>query len=123
MIDQPKPKQETPVEVEAAARTFTLTRPVFEKKIQDLSLKSAKRVLKAVVEFPLNDDKDTMLVHRDELELFQLAMELMEAKVKMIEYSVQQRQQQEDTKATQPVVEIEKPVTEPTATTEELKVE
>lgn len=107
MINNTKPKQETPPEIEAAARTFTLTRPVFEKKIQDLSLKSAKRVLKAVVEFPLNDDKETMLVHRDELELFQLAMELMEAKVKMIEYSVSQKEQAEAAKvAAQPVTEL-----------------
>lgn len=95
---QNTPPVDVPQEVEMAARIFASGLPQFKKLVDNLSLKSAKRLLKAVVVFPLEDEKDLMLVHKEELALFQGALQLMEAKVKMIEFHVSQQQAKEAAK-------------------------
>ena len=81
------PKDDTPVEVEAAARTFTVEAKGFHDMVDSLSLKSAKRILKALVFFPLQEDNVRILAHKEEFVVFEKAMEIMEAKVKMIDWA------------------------------------
>lgn len=84
-----------PDDVEHSARIFTLGIPRLAHLVDELSLKSARRVLKALVEFPLQDDKKELLVHDEEKNAFALALELMDARSRMIEYSFKEREKKE----------------------------
>lgn len=91
----PVDPNKTPEYVEMAARIFSVYLPEWIKQVDSLSVKSVKRVLKALIKFPLNDESDQLLVHKDELAAFERAMELMEAKSLLINYAVSEKQKKE----------------------------
>lgn len=89
-VDKPLNLSEVPVEVDSAARTFSSGLPIYKKLVDDLSLKSAKRLSKALVEYPFHNEKQALL-QSTEAQVFELAMELLEAKVVMIQYTVDKK--------------------------------
>jgi hypothetical protein len=78
---------DVPADVEAAARIFHVGLPIFTKKVEELSQREARRLVKAIVLFPLQDDDKPLLARQEETLLFGQAMELMEAKMIMVEYA------------------------------------
>ena len=89
---------ETPVEIDAAAKTFKLGLPLYQRILNDLSMKSLKRLCNAIVEYPLHDEKSPLLQNA-ELPAFELAVELMEARAVMMEYSTKEIHKQEMARA------------------------
>lgn len=93
--DVPPLPQDTPVEVDHAARIFSVGMPYYSNLIDNLSQKSLRRLAKALVEYPLNDETKQLLAHADEKHAFELALELMEARSQMIAYVVSQQEKKE----------------------------
>lgn len=88
MIKQEQLDQTPPEEV--AATMFNLYLPRFQLMVDKLSNKSLKRVLKALIEYPLVED-DTKL-SETEKETFLVAENLILAKVMMINHTLMQHQ-------------------------------
>lgn len=85
---------DVPPEVESAARIFHVGLPIFTKKVEELSQREARRLVKALVLFPLQDDDKPLLARQEEALLFGQAMELMEAKMIMVEHARKQKEAQ-----------------------------
>lgn len=88
MIKQQEMQQTPPEEV--AAAMFNLYLPRFQMMVDKLSNKSLKRVLKALIEYPLVED-DTKL-SETEKDTFLVAENLILAKVMMINHTLMQQQ-------------------------------
>src|SRR5262245_5014309 len=86
---------DVPEQVEMAARVFASGIASFLNEVDSLSVKSARRVLKALVEFPLNDENKKLLAHQSEAKLFEKAMELLAAKAQMIDFVVRHNQEKQ----------------------------
>jgi DNA primase large subunit len=88
MIRQEEMQQTPPEEV--AATMFNLYLPRFQNMVDKLSNKSLKRVLKALIEYPLVEDD--MKLSETEKDAFLVAENLILAKVMMINHTLMQQQ-------------------------------
>ena len=88
MIKQSQIQQTPPEEV--AAAMFNLYLPRFQMMVDKLSNKSLKRVLKALIEYPLVDDETNL--SETEKETFLVAENLILAKVMMINHTLLEQQ-------------------------------
>ena len=84
MIKQAQVQQTPPEEV--AAAMFNLYLPRFQMMVDKLSNKSLKRVLKALIEYPLVEDETNLSA--TEKETFLVAENLILAKVMMINHTL-----------------------------------
>ena len=82
--------QETPPE-EVAAAMFNLYLPRFQLMVDKLSNKSLKRVLKALIEYPLVEE-DVKFSSDLEKETFLVAENLILAKIMMINHTLMEQQ-------------------------------
>jgi hypothetical protein len=88
MIKQQQSEQTPPEEV--AAAMFNLYLPRFQMMVDKLSNKSLRRVLKALIEYPLVEE-DTKLSELEK-DTFLVAENLILAKVMMINHTLMQQQ-------------------------------
>lgn len=88
MIKQAQGSQTPPEEV--AASMFNLYLPRFQMMVDKLSNKSLKRVLKALIEYPLVVDETNL--SKTEKETFLVAENLILAKVMMINHTLLEQQ-------------------------------
>ena len=89
MIKQTQGSQTPPEEV--AASMFNLYLPRFQMMVDKLSNKSLKRVLKALIEYPLVEE-DTKFSSDLEKETFLVAENLILAKIMMINHTLMQHE-------------------------------
>lgn len=101
---------DVPADVEAAARIFHVGVPIFTKKVEELSQREARRLVKALVLFPLQDDDKPLLARQEEASLFGQAMELMEAKMIMVEYARKSKEAAEVQKSADLITETKEKV-------------
>jgi hypothetical protein len=81
MIEKAKSRSEDPAEV--AATLFTLYLPRFHAIVDTLSNKALRRLIKAIIEHPL-EDQPYHLKEQEEKEAFSIALALVESKFVMI---------------------------------------
>lgn len=89
MIEQQKATQTPPEEV--AATMFNLYLPRFQLMVDKLSNKSLKRVLRALIEYPLVEE-ETKFSTNMEKETFLVAENLILAKIMMINHTLMEQQ-------------------------------
>jgi hypothetical protein len=89
MIEQQKATQTPPEEV--AASMFNLYLPRFQLMVDKLSNKSLRRVLKALIEYPLVEE-ETKFSSSMEKETFLVAENLILAKIMMINHTLMEQQ-------------------------------
>jgi hypothetical protein len=104
MIKQEQLNQTPPEEV--AAAMFNLYLPRFQAIVSKLSNKSLRRVLKALIEYPLVEE-DFKFSGELEKEAFLVAENLILAKVMMINHTLLQHEQDLHTQETSDTVESE----------------
>lgn len=78
---------DVPEAVETATLKFHVGLPMFKKISENMSKKSLRRVLTAVIEFPLHDETKSMLSSNEEVMMFQQAMELLENKMVLMSFA------------------------------------
>lgn len=91
---EPSVESTVPQEVEHAAGLFHRSVPEFLNKVDSLSMKELKRLIKLVVQYPFQDPK--MYVNIKDMNLLELADQLLEAKSIMFQYGMFLKQKESE---------------------------
>ena len=81
-------------EANNAAAFFLKNIKEFKQQINDLSHKSRKRVIYAIVAHPLQDENEKLITNQEEEHVVNLALALFNAKLIMVSYAQQQKVEQ-----------------------------